>query len=187
MGRADLAAFWPGSPSPPRKLKKLTSKGSTSSSSEVESDSQSNEHVTDIFEDTDLYLLAKNGNVDDFRKVLDRISAAENVSYVESLSRVNPAGNTLLHVAVKHGNKNIVTDIVEKDPYAIFDVNFSGDTALHLASKAGDKSMVRTLVLFVEDTRELPSAADIVAVANNLVMAQNTRGNTSLLEALNNG
>lgn len=145
----------------------------------TENRSQSNnEHVTDIYKDYDLYIAAKSGTLHEFCRILDRISAAENNQFGEIMRRASPAGNTLLHIAVTHGNEDIVTYIATKDPLLLLNKNFmNGETALHLAAKAGDKSMVEALV----------NQAENGEVEKNLSRATNERGNTALHEALING
>ncbi|XP_073299149.1 protein ACCELERATED CELL DEATH 6-like isoform X2 [Primulina huaijiensis] len=147
---------------------------------------------TDIFEDYDLYLTAKNGKQNDFSSILDRVSATNHVSSGEILSRVTPIGNTFFHVAAVHGNYGIVNYIATKDPSIILQKNFNGDTALHLAAKAGNESMVETLVLIHHDLlgSDVPESQEETkdeADNNNLLRAKNKRGNTALHEALING
>ncbi|EYU26164.1 hypothetical protein MIMGU_mgv1a021826mg, partial [Erythranthe guttata] len=90
---------------------------------------------------------------------------------------VSPAGNTLLHIAAKHGNEDAVTYIAAKVPSLLLIKNDNGETALHLAAKAGYESVVKMLVLQFEN------GAD----ENYLLRAKNERGNTALHEALING
>lgn len=89
--------------------------------------------TTDIFKNYDLYLAAKNGDLNDFKSILHRISSSELISSREMLSRVSPIGNTLFHVAAVHGNEDMVNYIAAEDPSAVLQKNFNGDTALHLA------------------------------------------------------
>ncbi|XP_073061113.1 protein ACCELERATED CELL DEATH 6-like isoform X2 [Primulina eburnea] len=147
---------------------------------------------TDIFEDYDLYLAAKNGKQNDFSSILDRVSATKHVSSGEILSRVTPIGNTFFHVAAVHGNHGMVNYIATKYPSIILQKNFNGDTALHLAAKAGNESMVATLVLIHHDLlgSYVPASqgeTEDEAVKNNFLRARNERGNTALHEALING
>lgn len=132
------------------------------------------DNVADILKDVDLYFAAKTGSLVDFRRALDRVSAADRASSEQILERVTPAQNTLAHVAAKHGNKVIVHHIVANFPHLILEKNLNGDTVLHLASKAGDLSVIKAL---------LPSLAE----GNKLVRERNLRGNTALHEALLNG
>ncbi|XP_075497935.1 protein ACCELERATED CELL DEATH 6-like isoform X1 [Primulina tabacum] len=147
---------------------------------------------TDIFEDYDLYLAAKNGKQNDFSSILDRVSATNHVSSSEILSRVTPIGNTFFHVAAVHGNHGMVNYIATKYHSIILQKNFNGDTVLHLAAKAGNESMVETLVLIHHDllgsyVPESQGETKDEADKNNFLRAKNERGNTALHEALING
>ncbi|KAG8364703.1 hypothetical protein BUALT_Bualt18G0026200 [Buddleja alternifolia] len=133
------------------------------------------DHVTDIYNDCDLYLAAKNGNLSQFSRILARVASAEKASFVEILRRLSPALNTFLHVAAKHGNENTVTYVAAKSPSLTLHKNSNGDTALHVAARAGDESVVKALVE--------GSGAEV----NNLLRATNQKGNTALHEALISG
>ncbi|KAL3821488.1 hypothetical protein ACJIZ3_007393 [Penstemon smallii] len=136
---------------------------------EPESESNDDHHIAEIYKDIDLFLTAKNGNLDDFERILHRILAAEHASS-----------------AVKHGNKDIATYIASC-PNVIYKKNINGDTALHLAAKAGDESMARALVLIHGELMEFYSEADGETYTNVLMRAKNERGNTALHEALKHG
>ncbi|KZV14937.1 ankyrin repeat-containing protein [Dorcoceras hygrometricum] len=162
---------------------KKSSTDSQESDDEVTTESES----TSIYEDYELYLAAKNGNLNDFSSTLDRY-----VSPVEILSGVSPIGNNFFHIAAVHGNEGIVNYIATKDPSIVLRKNLDGDTALHLAAKAGDESMVKALVQIHHDLLGLyksESQADIEYEAdeNNLLRATNEKGNTALHEASING
>ncbi|GFQ02915.1 hypothetical protein PHJA_002435300 [Phtheirospermum japonicum] len=61
----------------------------------TQNESQSNDdHVADIYSDYGLYLPAKNGSLDEFSQLLDRISAADQTLTGDILRRASPAGNT---------------------------------------------------------------------------------------------
>ncbi|KAL3825372.1 hypothetical protein ACJIZ3_021401 [Penstemon smallii] len=52
-----------------------------------------------------LYLAAKYGRLNNFSEVLDQVSATEHASFGDIVNKVSPAGNTILHLAAKYGNK----------------------------------------------------------------------------------
>ncbi|PIN12416.1 hypothetical protein CDL12_14967 [Handroanthus impetiginosus] len=143
-----------------------------------------NNHVIEIYKKDDLYLEARNGSRDAFRKVLDRVSAAEQTSFSDILRRLSPAGNTFLHIAAKHGNEDIVTYIAGNDPSLALYKNSNGETALHLAAKGGYESTAKALVKTHESMHLLSSNE---AYDNNILRAKNEKGNTALHEALING
>ncbi|KAK4478267.1 hypothetical protein RD792_017554 [Penstemon davidsonii] len=144
----------------------------------TEAEGESNDdQVANKYQDIiNLYMVAKYGSVDAFDRILKRISTAARVSYDDILNRVSPAGNTLLHVAAKHGNENIVTYMTTRSHELIFKKNINGDTALHLAAKAGHLTIVQHLVVII------PRANSI-----DLLREKNRRKNTALHEALDNG
>ncbi|KAL7142139.1 hypothetical protein ABFS83_08G103400 [Erythranthe nasuta] len=143
-------------------------------------DNDHNNHVTNVYNDYDLYLSAKHGSLDDFSRTLHRVSTAERVPVGVILHRLSPSGNTFLHIAAKHGNEQLVAYIASKDPSLMLIKNsINGDTALHLAAKAGNELTVKTLVSQSQDVAGGEN--------NNLLRAKNERGNTALHEALVNG
>ncbi|XP_012850842.1 PREDICTED: ankyrin repeat-containing protein At5g02620-like [Erythranthe guttata] len=161
-----------------RKDKRLTTRTLQSRIQDDDTRSKfNNYHVIDIYKNYDLYQAAQNGSSEYFGRVLDRVSSAETKQFGEILRRVSPAGNTLLHIAAKHGNEDAVTYIAAKVPSLLLIKNDNGETALHLAAKAGYESVVKMLVLQFEN------GAD----ENYLLRAKNERGNTALHEALING
>ncbi|EYU26167.1 hypothetical protein MIMGU_mgv1a003623mg [Erythranthe guttata] len=142
-------------------------------------DNDHSNHVTNVNNDYDLYLSAKNGSLDDFSRTLHRVSTAERVPVGVILHRLSPSGNTFLHIAAKHGNEQVVAYIAAKDPSLMLIKNsFNGDTALHLAAKAGNESTVKTLV---SESQDVAGGEN-----NNLLRAKNERGNTALHETLIN-
>ncbi|KAK4420891.1 protein ACCELERATED CELL DEATH 6 [Sesamum alatum] len=180
MGRLDMMIELESEPQwrddRPKKeeKKRSTTRGSPSRIDDDHNESQSSdEHVTYIQKDYDLYLAAKNDSLHDFLTVLDRASAAEPASYADILRRLSPAGNTYLHVAAKHGNKDIVTYIAAMVASLVSSKNSDGDTPLHLAAKAGQEAVVKALLVH--------------SPAENLLRAKNERRNTALHEALING
>ncbi|KAH6776081.1 hypothetical protein C2S52_013642 [Perilla frutescens var. hirtella] len=138
----------------------------------------------DILKDLGLYLAAKTGNLAEFQRILDRVSAADHASFDEILSRCSPAGNAFLHVAAKHGNKDLAIFIAAQKPSLWLYKNSNGETVLHSAAKAGDASMVKALVEIYSQFL-LPN--DEVDESFNLLREKNERGNTVLHEALLNG
>ncbi|KAH6795987.1 hypothetical protein C2S51_036973 [Perilla frutescens var. frutescens] len=138
------------------------------------------DHVTEIYRDQDLYRAAKNGNLEEFTRLLDRISAANHINFHEILSRLSPIGNRFIHVAAKHGKENVVNFIAAREPYMVLSKNFNGETALHLAARSGQVSIVEALVR-VHQGLLLPYRDE-----NNLLRAKNKSGNTALHEALLN-
>ena len=180
MGRLDLMIELEHGPQcqddrPKKEERKRPTRGSPSRIHDDHNESQSSdEDVTNIQKDYNLYLAAKYDNLDGFLTVLDRVSAAEHASYADILIRLSPAGNTYIHVAATHGNEDIVTHIAAMVPSLVLRKNSDGDTPLHLAAKAGYESVVRSLLL-------------IRRQAENLLTAKNERGNTALHEALING
>ncbi|KAG8366167.1 hypothetical protein BUALT_Bualt17G0048500 [Buddleja alternifolia] len=130
-----------------------------------------------IYEDFDLYLAAKTGNVEMFRGHFESLSST--TDQMDILRRRSPKGNTFLHLAAKHGNQNIVEYIAEKSPQLNMLMNSNGDTALHVAARAGHESVVKALLLNIKRRNE--------AEMKLLLGVANERGNTALHEALING
>ncbi|KAL1531525.1 protein ACCELERATED CELL DEATH 6-like [Salvia divinorum] len=129
----------------------------------------------EMYIDRDLYLAAINGDLNQFERIFYRISKENHESESERLSRLTPIQNTVLHVAAKHGNQDIVNFITRTKPSLALAKNFNGDTVLHLAAKGGDEAMVKALVgdLSHNETEK-----------RNLLMAENKMRNTALHQAL---
>ncbi|KAH6755115.1 hypothetical protein C2S53_017899 [Perilla frutescens var. hirtella] len=178
MGLLDLMIERDRRDEPKKKERSPTTRSSSSRQ-------EDNDHETDMYKDYDLYLAAKNGDLNDFKRILDRVSAAASA---DILSRLSPTGNTFLHVAARYGNEDIVTFITAMKPSLVLAKNINGETVLHLTAKAGDESMVRALVLIHHDLLQvlqpLPQNAED---ENNLLMAKDKRGNTALHDALLSG
>lgn len=139
--------------------------------------SNADDHATEIYKDQDLYLAAKNGNLDEFTTLLQQISTSHHVNFHDILTRSTPIGNTFLHVAAKHGRLNIANFITATQPYLALSNNFYGETPLHLAAKSGQVSIVEALV-------RVHRHHQIDDEEATLLRAKNKRGNTALHEAL---
>ncbi|KAL1564565.1 protein ACCELERATED CELL DEATH 6-like [Salvia divinorum] len=137
--------------------------------------SNADDHATEIYKDQNLYLAAKNGNLEEFTTILQRISTSNHINFHDILTRSTPIGNTFLHVAAKHGKLNIANFITAAQPYLALSNNFYGETPLHLAAKSGHLSMVEALV------RVHHHQPDEEAT---LLRAKNKKGNTALHETL---
>ncbi|KAL2253125.1 UNVERIFIED_CONTAM: Protein ACCELERATED CELL DEATH 6 [Sesamum indicum] len=152
MGRLDLMIELEHGPQcqddrPKKEERKRPTRGSPSRIHDDHNESQSSdEDVTNIQKDYNLYLAAKYDNLDGFLTVLDRVSAAEHASYADILIRLSPAGNTYIHVAATHGNEDIVTHIAAMAENLLTAKNERGNTALHEALINGHESIAQYLV-----------------------------------------
>lgn len=164
-------------PYEPNKEEKKKSPRRRSPSRKLEDD----DHATEMYKDYDLYLAAKSGHLDDFKRILDRVSATASSS-ADVMWRLSPIGNTFLHVAANHGNQDLVAFMASTQPSFMLAKDFNGETALHLVAKGGDESMAKALVQIHRDLLT-QNAGD----EDNLLMVKNERGNTALHEALFNG
>ena len=140
--------------------------------------SNADDHATEIYKDQDLYLAAKNGNLEGFTRLLQQISTSNHINFHDILTRSTPIGNTFLHVAAKRGRLNIANFIIATQPYLALSNNFYGETPLHLAAKSGQVSMVEALVRVHRHHHQLDGEEA------TLLRAKNKRGNTALHEAL---
>ncbi|XP_019183748.1 PREDICTED: ankyrin repeat-containing protein ITN1-like [Ipomoea nil] len=100
-----------------------------------------------------LYRAAAAGTLEDYRKAL-RVEGAEDC-------QVAPNGNTVLHVAVLHGNKHFVEQILEQQKAIVvasssmlFARNNKNETVLHCAAEKGDADIVSALIKAIKEYNE---------------------------------
>ncbi|XP_073155880.1 protein ACCELERATED CELL DEATH 6-like [Henckelia pumila] len=185
MGKLDLSMELQ------RRNRSIISRPENNNQATTESGNNDQALTADTFKNYGLYLAAKHGDLNHFSSILHYISSSGLMSCTEILSRVSPVGNTFLHVAAQHGNKDMVNYIATKAPSIVLRKDFNGDTALHLAAKAGDESMVKALVSIHHDLLRLGVSHEFQVGSsddeNNLLRAKNERGNTAFHESLING
>ncbi|XP_031105668.1 serine/threonine-protein phosphatase 6 regulatory ankyrin repeat subunit A-like [Ipomoea triloba] len=95
----------------------------------------------------------------------------------EFKSNVTPKGNTVLHIAARHGHTYLVQKILEVcDDALLCAQNKKNETALHIAAKEGHTHVVSALIRYAKTRPELESG---IAVREMLRMS-NSDGDTAL-------
>lgn len=62
------------------------------------------------------------------------------------LQQVTVGGNTILHLAVNYGKKEVAEKILYLDQSLLYKTNGKGDTPLHIAARLGDVEMATLLI-----------------------------------------
>lgn len=62
------------------------------------------------------------------------------------LQQVTLGGNTILHLAVNYGEKEVAGQILDLDQSLFYKTNDKGDTPLHIAARLGDYEMAKLLI-----------------------------------------
>ncbi|KAI6693231.1 hypothetical protein NL676_020941 [Syzygium grande] len=119
-----------------------------------------------------VHTAAREGNLDEFIKAVEKYSAEENASLSDIISTEGPSRNSLLHIAAGIENADILQILLEviDDKQLAAQTNDRWDTPLHVAARAGRFRMVKLLLDFGSDVDEANKAR-----------------NTALHEAVKNG
>ncbi|KAJ7981456.1 Protein ACCELERATED CELL DEATH 6 [Quillaja saponaria] len=136
---------------------------------------QANKHMIH-----ELYDAIKDGDVDHFVDSLERVSLEKNLSLTAISDQVTPAQNSMLHVAIKFGHKEIAELVAHHFPTLINRRNICGDTALHVAARTLSNSNLINALLErtnMNDDQSQESMIPITRIKNEL-------GNTALHEAV---
>lgn len=134
------------------------------------------------FMDRRMFMQATQGQVDDFKKVLDEISMEKELQRSEIFCQVSPQRNTCLHIAASSGHFHLACNIVEECPQLIKMKNSRGDTALHIAARRNDSITFVNLVIHSchsgsAESRDIEKAESLLRIVNH-------EENTVLHEAL---
>ena len=86
--------------------------------------------------------------------------------------------STILHVAAKFGNVQIVKRVLDLKPSLLYKTNCEGNTALHIAAILGNVDTTKLLITFAKDKK--------VETGMELLWMQNQEKNTALHEAIRN-
>lgn len=150
-------------------------------------DDSSNKYVA-------LYEAATKNDADHFIEVLERVlNEKADLSLNTIFNSVNEESrDTLLHVAVSHGNAEIVRLIGERFPFLFTKKNSRGDTVWHISAKTGDESVFWVLFYLRIDFKDYLSYSNIKLIKKDVtwedlsLRVTNEEGNTALHESLIN-
>ena len=97
-----------------------------------------------------------------------------------NLRQVTAEGNSILHVAAKSGNVQIMERVlaIDSQQSLLYMKNWRGDTALHIAARLGHFDMTKLLITCANDLE--------VEVKMELLRMENLERNTALHEAIKN-
>lgn len=123
--------------------------------------------------DPAVYKAAKNGSY----------SSIQNCTDEGSELQVTCQKNTILHIAVKHGNTKAVEKILDSHSSLKYEANMKGDTPLHIAARLGYLEVAKLLLSSFMKDQGVAEAG----ISRNPFHALNMRKNTALHEAVQNG
>ncbi|KAK3431701.1 hypothetical protein EUGRSUZ_E03813 [Eucalyptus grandis] len=83
--------------------------------------------------DRDLYEATKEGDVQKFIDVLEKVIDSRKLALSLIFDQVTPSGNSMLHVAASSGREDVMELILFHYPYLVTRRNSSEDTPLHVA------------------------------------------------------
>lgn len=121
-------------------------------------------------QDMKLYGAVASGDLDYFDKF-----------YEPNRLRQFTQGNTILHVAIQHRQRDMATEILEREPTLLCGSNENGDTPLHIAAREGNLDLVYLLLASRNHTSEEGDAVQ------RLLEMTNKEGDTALHDAIRNG
>ncbi|XP_062083694.1 ankyrin repeat-containing protein At5g02620-like [Humulus lupulus] len=99
--------------------------------------------------DPTLFEAAKNGLSDSSRSTFEK---------VDPKAQVTIRKDTIMHVAVKHGNKESTQQILDLYPWLLHETNLSGDTPLHIAARLGHSDLVKLITSSLKNDQRGGSA-----------------------------
>ncbi|XP_029125365.1 protein ACCELERATED CELL DEATH 6-like [Cajanus cajan] len=148
----------------------------STSSNEIDESETQNSEPTDEIQGRDLCLSKKTSDLIKHHKPIPD----------ECVLQKSPLGNTVLHVAARYQNDDLVEKITKNASHLLHAKNKNGDTALHVAARYGHVSTLRKLFDACLSNLPFPySENPKEAVEETLV--RNKQGNTFFHEALLNG
>lgn len=96
--------------------------------------------------DLALHKAAKHCNVEKFINELEKVSSSTQLEISTIFNQESPSGDSLLHLAVSHGNEDLAAHIASQFPFLIGKKNIKGDTPLHVAARARKLNITKNLV-----------------------------------------
>ncbi|XP_062083119.1 protein ACCELERATED CELL DEATH 6-like isoform X2 [Humulus lupulus] len=125
--------------------------------------------------DPTLFKAAKNGN--------DSVSCESSFTNVDPKAQLTIRKDTILHVAVKYGNKKSTQQILDSHSWLVHETNLYGDTPLHIAARLGHSELVELITKVLKNDDQGRGAE----AGTPPLRAVNSKNETALHDAVKNG
>ncbi|KAM6595300.1 hypothetical protein CsatA_005824 [Cannabis sativa] len=127
-----------------------------------------------------IFKAVKNGNKDS----CSGITFQDMNPYGDDQELLTARKDTILHVAVKYGNRATTQHILNLYPWLVLEINESGDTPLHVAARLGHSELVKLIAIALNNYRRGGGGGGGGNVS--LFRALNEKKDTALHDAVKN-